>query len=66
MFLNAFKIVKKALSMDPRNCKYWNTLGVLAGSSGPSEKCCGHSIDGGYYFSSLCNISICDDAQINL
>lgn len=40
------KIIKKALALDAKNHKYWNTLGVVSGCSGPSEKICGHFVDG--------------------
>lgn len=41
----SIQIIKKAISMDSTNHRYWNTLGVVSGSSGPTEKICGHSID---------------------
>ncbi|XP_066915937.1 superkiller complex protein 3-like [Clytia hemisphaerica] len=43
--IQSIQIIKKALALDSTNHQYWNTLGVVAGSSGPSEKICGHSID---------------------
>ena len=43
--LQSMNIIKKALTLDPGNHSLWNTLGVIAGSPGPSQKVCGMRIN---------------------